>query len=75
MNNLATHIKPLMLWSRLPDKTSGEIKIVIFHFSTKTYVVGTQRNHLNEMAVLSTQSICLTNILENYLNFRISKFI
>ena len=29
------------------------------YFSTKTYVVGTQKNRLNEMVLLSTQNICL----------------
>ena len=27
-------------------------------FSTKTYVVGTQKNRLNETILLSTQNIC-----------------
>ena len=29
------------------------------YFSTKTYVVGTQKNHLNEMVLLGTANICL----------------
>ena len=28
-----------------------------FYFSTKTYVVGTQKNRLNEMVLLITQNI------------------
>ena len=28
------------------------------YFSTKTYVVGTQKNRLNEWILLSTQNIC-----------------
>ena len=28
------------------------------HFSIKTYVVGTLKNHLNETVLLSTQNIC-----------------
>ena len=28
------------------------------YFSTKTYVVGTQKNRLNETVLLSTQSLC-----------------
>ena len=28
------------------------------YFSTKTYVVGTQKNHLNETVLLSTKNIC-----------------
>ena len=31
---------------------------LIFLFSTKTYVVGTQKNRLNETVLLSTQNIC-----------------
>ena len=29
------------------------------YFSTKTHVVGTQKNRLNETVLLSTQNICL----------------
>ena len=29
-----------------------------FNFSTKIYVVGTQKNRLNEAALLSTQNVC-----------------
>ena len=28
------------------------------YFLTKTYVVGTQKNRLNEMVLLSTQNLC-----------------
>ena len=31
----------------------------ISYFSTKTYVVGSQKNHLHEMVLLNTQNICL----------------
>ena len=31
---------------------------LISYFSTKTYVVGTQKNCLNETILLSTQNIC-----------------
>ena len=30
-----------------------------FYFSTNTYVVGTQKNRLNEMVLLSTQNTCM----------------
>ena len=30
-----------------------------FYFSIKTYVVGTQKNRLNEAVILSTQNTCL----------------
>ena len=33
-------------------------KEIISYFSTKTYVVGTQQNRLNETVLLSTQNIC-----------------
>ena len=35
------------------------IKKQFSYFSTITYVVGTQKNRLNEMVLLSTQNICL----------------
>ena len=50
-NNTSLDIRPL-------DK-SVLLKIIFFYFSTKTYVVGAQKNHLNEMVLLSTQSTCL----------------
>ena len=34
-------------------------KIIIIYFATKTYVVGTQKNRLNETVILSTQNTCL----------------
>ena len=33
-------------------------KIYFSYFSTKTYVVGTQKKRLNETVLLSTQNIC-----------------
>ena len=33
-------------------------KICFSYFSTKTYVVGTQKNRLNETVLLNTQNIC-----------------
>ena len=33
-------------------------KNVFSYFSTKTYDVGTQKNRLNEMVLLSTRNIC-----------------
>ena len=30
----------------------------VFFFSTKTYVVGTQKNHFNETVLLSAQNVC-----------------
>ena len=34
------------------------IRKLISYFSPKTYVVGTQKNRLNETVLLSTQNIC-----------------
>ena len=39
------------------------------YFSTKTYVVGTQKNRLNETVLLSTQNICLNCWVRKYLQF------
>ena len=36
-------------------------KIIFFLFLNQTYVVGTQKNCLNETVLLSTQNICLIN--------------
>ena len=33
-------------------------KHYLFYFSSKTYVVGTQKNRLNETVLLSTKNIC-----------------
>ena len=44
-----------MTCSRSPDKRVYENNY--FYFSTKTYVVGTQKNHLSEMVLLSTHSM------------------
>ena len=44
-------------FSRTPDKNA--YWNFFSYFSTKTYVVGTQKNHLNETVLLSTQNICL----------------
>ena len=34
-------------------------KYEFIYFSTKTYVVGTQKNRLNETVLLSSHNICL----------------
>ena len=36
-----------------------EIENQFSYFSAKTYVVGTQKNRLNERILLSTQNTCL----------------
>ena len=40
-----------------------------FYFSSKTHVVGTQKNRLNETVLLSTQNICLKLWVRKYLQF------
>ena len=44
------------------------------YFSTKTYVMGTQKNRLNETVLLSTQTICLNCWVRKYLQFYSQKF-
>ena len=45
------------------------------YFSSKTYVVGTQKNRLNETVLLSTQNTCLNWwVRKNYNNFMLIKF-
>ena len=46
-NEITTH--------RTPDKRAYW-KIIFLIFSTETYVVGTQKNRLNERVLLSTQN-------------------
>ena len=46
------------------DPPPLKLQVAIFenyfsYFSTKTYVVGTQKNRLNETVLLSTQNTCL----------------
>ena len=41
-----------------PDK-NAYLKIIFSYFMTKTYVVGTQKNRLNETFLLSTQNTCV----------------
>ena len=56
---------------RPPDK-SVYLKIIFSYFSTKTYVVGTQKNRLTEiyMVLLSTQNTCLNQRLRKKLILR-----
>ena len=44
-----------------------------FYFSTKTYVVGTQKNRLDETVLLSTQNICKKLWVRKYLHFYAEK--
>ena len=42
-----------------PQINVRTLKSFFFYFSTKTYVVGTQKNRLNETVLLIAQNICL----------------
>ena len=50
------HVQAVALGLRLV--TECVTKIEFSYFSTKTYVVATQKNRLNETVLLSTQNIC-----------------
>ena len=43
------------------------------YFSTKTYVVGTQKNRRNETVLLSTKLKVKSDDLENIYNFKLKK--
>ena len=43
------------------------------YFSTKTYVVGTQKNHLTEMVLMSTKNACLKWWIIKYSHFYAEK--
>ena len=42
-----------------PPEKRAHLKIIFSYLSTKTYVVGVQKNRLNETVLLSTHNICL----------------
>ena len=44
------------------------------YFSTQTYVVGSQKNLLNERVLLSTQNICQKLLVRKYLQFYAENF-
>ena len=50
------------------------IKYLFSYFSTKTYVVGAQKNCLNETVLLSTQNKCLNLWLRKYSQFYAQDF-
>ena len=49
-------------------------RIWFSYFSIKTYVVGTQKNRLNETILLSTQNKCLNWWVRKYLQFYAENF-
>ena len=42
------------------------------YFSTKTYVVSTQKNRLDETVLLSTQNTCLNRLIKNNRTFTLN---
>ena len=46
-----------------------------FYFSTKTYVLGTQKNRLNETVLLSVHNICLNLWVRKYLQFYVENLL
>ena len=75
--------KELWLQGLQQDKTATslhtdlQIRVGIgklLSFSSKTYVVDTQKNRLNETVLLSTKNICLNRWIRKYLQFYPQKF-
>ena len=58
--NFLKHILLLLLFllSGLQISVCIE-KAIFFYFTSKTYVVGTQKSRLNDKVLLSTQNTCL----------------
>ena len=52
-----------------PADTVCNRKNISFYFPIKAYVVGTQKNRLNETVLLSIKNICLKFWLRKYLLF------
>ena len=48
----------LAVGGTLKTNTTTVTENYFFYFSIKTYVVDTQKNHLNETVLLSTQNTC-----------------
>ena len=81
MYNEQSHVRCIQPGGRIHSYTMGrplvknEYQITLFsYFSTKTYVMGTQKNRLNETVLLSTQNICSSWWIRKYLNFYAQKF-
>ena len=51
------------------------IENVFSYFFIKTYVVGTQKNRLDETVILSTQNKCLNLGIRNYSQFYAKHFV
>ena len=53
-------------FSNIHHFQAPRLRVGNFYFSTKTYVVGTQKNRLNETVLLSTQNKCLNWWIRKY---------
>ena len=51
--------KMILMYMILSETWECILKIYFLYFSSKTYVVGTQKNSLNETVLFSTQNTCL----------------
>ena len=49
-------------------------RTIVFYFSAKTYVVGTQKNRLDETVLFSTPNICSKLWVRKYLQFYSENF-
>ena len=58
VNKLENYIECKFLMAKQAFSKESVPEKYFFHFSPKTYVVGTQKNRLNETVLLSTQNIC-----------------
>ena len=52
-------VKTQMKWHMQAPRSESVPENYFSYFSTKTYVVGTQKNRLHETVLLSTNNICL----------------
>ena len=59
------HVNPNQV-SRYKCINESMIEDYFSYFSTKTYAVGTQKNHLSEPVLLSTQNIWLLWCIRKY---------
>ena len=62
-------LKSLLIWTY---ERPGLRNNLFLYFSTKTYVVGTQKNPLNEMVLLCTHNIRLNGRVRKYLQFSLT---
>ena len=63
---LLTHSGRPFVKSAYKKKIRVHTKKYLSYFSTKTYIVGTQKNRLNETILLSTQNLISRCWISNY---------